>query len=377
MQPSIVSTISGDRLQVAAGGSWTTANADSLELLVDGIPAATRGPKRLTLDAQGLSELDTLGAWLIERMLRAYRRAGGEAELVGLSANFRRLFDEVRQTSPDAVPSIETGGSPLTLAVVQLGRAIADSGSGLLRIIEMFGALAIALAHVTTRPRTFRFTSAVHHLDRVGWQAIPIVLLITFLIGGIIAQQGIFQLRAFGASDYAIDLLGILVLREIGVLIVAIMVAGRSGSSYTAELGSMKMREEIDALRAISLDPTEVLMLPRVVAIILALPILAFFGAISALAGGGLVSWLYGGISPPVFLSRLNEVVTVTHLEVGMVKAPFMALIIGVVACSEGMQVRGSAESLGLQTTTSVVKSIFLVIVVDGLFAIFFSSIGM
>jgi phospholipid/cholesterol/gamma-HCH transport system permease protein len=241
----------------------------------------------------------------------------------------------------------------------------------------MFGALGTALMRVIVRPQTFRATSAIHHLDRVGWQAMPIILLITFLIGGIIAQQGIFQLRTFGAGDYAIDLLGVLVLREIGVLIVAIMVAGRSGSSYTAELGSMKMREEIDALRAMGLDPTEVLMLPRVVAIVCALPILAFFGAISALAGGGLVSWLYGGISPPVFLSRLNEAVTVTHFEVGMIKAPFMALIIGVVACTEGMQTRGSAESLGLQTTASVVKSIFLVIVVDGLFAIFFSSIGM
>ena len=376
-QPSIESTVSGDRIQIVATGSWTTPYADVLESLVDKIPPAAAGLKNLTLDAAGLSKLDTLGAWLLERIMRAYRGRGRDAQMVGLSPYYRRLFDQVRQSSPDTIVASKARENTLVASVAHLGRATLEGGSGLLRIVEMFGALGTALMRVIVRPQTFRATSAIHHLDRVGWQAMPIILLITFLIGGIIAQQGIFQLRTFGAGDYAIDLLGVLVLREIGVLIVAIMVAGRSGSSYTAELGSMKMREEIDALRAMGLDPTEVLMLPRVVAIVCALPILAFFGAISALAGGGLVSWLYAGISPPVFLSRLNEAVTVTHFEVGMIKAPFMALIIGVVACTEGMQIRGSAESLGLQTTASVVKSIFLVIVVDGLFAIFFSSIGM
>ena len=161
------------------------------------------------------------------------------------------------------------------------------------------------------------------------------------------------------------------------MLIVAIMVAGRSGSAYTAELGSMKMREEIDALRTMGFDPVEILILPRVLALVIALPILAFLGSMAALYGGGLVAWLYGGMSPSIFIERLREAISVTHFEVGMIKAPFMALVIGAVACSEGLRVKGSAESLGLQTTTSVVKSIFLVIVLDGLFAIFFASIGM
>jgi phospholipid/cholesterol/gamma-HCH transport system permease protein len=203
------------------------------------------------------------------------------------------------------------------------------------------------------------------------------MLLISFLIGAIIAQQGIFHFRKFGADVYVVDLVGILVLREIGVLLIAIMVAGRSGSSYTAELGSMKMREEIDALRTMGLDPVEVLMVPRVLALVVALPILVFFGSLAALYGGGVITWLYGGMSPDIFISRLQEAVSVTHFEVGIIKAPFMALVIGVVACSEGLRVKGSAESLGLQTTTSVVKSIFLVIVLDGLFAVFFASIGM
>ena len=232
------------------------------------------------------------------------------------------------------------------------------------------------MAGALLRPRSLRATSTGYHLYRVGWQAVPIVVLIRFLIGAIIAQQGIFHFRKFGADAYVVDMVGILVLREIGVLI-AIMVAGRSGSSYTAELGSMKMREEIDALRTMGLDPVEVLMLPRVLALVIALPILVFLGSLAALYGAGLVTWLYGGMSPDIFISRLQEAVSVTHFKVGIIKAPFMALVIGVVACSEGLRVKGSAESLGLQTTTSVVKSIFLVIVLDGLFAVFFASIGM
>jgi len=172
-------------------------------------------------------------------------------------------------------------------------------------------------------------------------------------------------------------MVGVLVLREIGVLIVCIMVAGRSGSSYTAELGAMRMREEIDALRTMGFDPIEVLILPRILALVIAVPLLTFLGSMAALYGGGLVSWLYGGIQPEIFLSRLREAVSVTTFEVGIIKAPFMALVIGVVACVEGLEVQGSAESLGEQTTNSVVKSIFLVIVMDGVFAMFFASIGM
>jgi phospholipid/cholesterol/gamma-HCH transport system permease protein len=172
-------------------------------------------------------------------------------------------------------------------------------------------------------------------------------------------------------------MVGILVLREIGVLIVAIMVAGRSGSSYTAELGSMKMREEIDALRTMGFDPVEVLILPRILALVIALPVLAFLGSMAALFGASLVASLYGGMSTDIFIERLRDAISLTHFKVGLIKAPFMALVIGVVACAEGLRVQGSAESLGLKTTDSVVKSIFMVIVMDGVFAIFFASIGM
>jgi phospholipid/cholesterol/gamma-HCH transport system permease protein len=243
-------------------------------------------------------------------------------------------------------------------------------------LMQMVGAVIIAALRVLRHPTTFRFTPMVNHLERVGWKAVPIIMLITLLIGSILSQQGIFHFRQFGADIYVVDMVGVLVLREVGVLIVCIMVAGRSGSAYTAELGSMKMREEIDALRIMGFDPVEVLILPRLIALVIAVPLLTFIGSMAALYGGGLVAWLYGGIVPEVFISRLKDTVSLTTFAVGMIKAPFMALVIGLVACVEGLKVEGSAESLGAKTTDSVVKSIFLVIVLDGAFAIFSASIG-
>jgi phospholipid/cholesterol/gamma-HCH transport system permease protein len=265
----------------------------------------------------------------------------------------------------------------VTHFLASVGLSLVSVGHSFAAFVNMIGALSVALVRVLARPRSFRLTSMVHQLDNVGWRAVPIIVLITFLIGCIIAQQGIFHFRKFGADIYVVDMVGILVLREIGVLIVTIMVAGRSGSAYTAELGSMKMREEIDALRTMGFDPIEVLVLPRIVALIIGVPILTFLGSMAALYGGGLVCWLYGGIDPDIYIQRLKEAITLDTFKVGMIKAPFMALVIGAVACVEGLAVKGSAESLGLQTTASVVESIFLVIVLDGCFAIFFASIGM
>ncbi len=328
------------------------------------------------VDISNIDRLDTFGAWLLERLLRGAKRRGHDPRVVGVPDHYRGVLEKVQQTNRRNLP-FRAKGTGLLARIEAIGRTAASVVSDLLTLVQMLGALGEALVYALFHPRTFRLTSAVHHLDRVAWQAVPIILLITFLIGCIIAQQGIFHFRKFGADEYVVDLVGILVLREIGVLLVAIMVAGRSGSSYTAELGSMKMREEIDALRTMGLDPVKVLILPRVFALICAMPILTFLGSMAALYGGGLVAWLYGGMSPAVFVARLREAISIDHFEVGMIKAPFMALVIGAVACDEGLKVRGSAESLGLQTTTSVVKAIFLVIVLDGVFAIFFASIGM
>ena len=373
-EPLLRSRAQGDRLHLAAAGSWTAQNASDLEPLVDDAVTASKSVDGVDLDMAGVENLDTFGAWLLERLLRGFAEGGVGITVIGLQERFRGLIKEAH-LSNRKLP--EPPGEDMVASVLALLR----HGFGLLTRdvllnVEMFGALVVASLRLLTRPRSFRMTSMVHHLDRVCWRAVPIILLITFLIGAIIAQQGIFHFRRFGAEVYVVDMLGILVMREIGVLIVAIMIAGRSGSSYTAELGSMKMREEVDALQTMGLDPIDVLILPRIVALVIALPILTFLGSMAALYGGGMVCWLYAGMNPEIFLARLREIISLDHFTVGLSKAPFMALVIGIVASVEGLQVKGSAESLGLQTTASVVKAIFLVIVLDGIFAMFFAAIG-
>jgi phospholipid/cholesterol/gamma-HCH transport system permease protein len=374
--PLLTATPSGDVLELRPGGSWIAANVATLEQLSNSITDQLDRSKVVKLDLTGVRELDTLGAWLLEKISRRATSAGHRAELVGVADLYAGLIEEVRQVNrhnPAPVPA----PNPVLAKVNDIGRSTVGAMEDVSAFLQMLGALALALLGVLRRPRSLRLTSLVYQLYRVGFQAIPIMVLITFLIGAIIAQQGFFHFRKFGADSYVVDMVGILVLRELGVLIVAIMVAGRSGSAYTAELGSMKMREEIDALSTMGLDPVEVLILPRIIALIFALPILSFIGSMAALYGGGLVAQFYGGMGPSIYIARLHEAVSVTSFEVGIIKAPFMALAIGIVACSEGLRVEGSAESLGKQTTTSVVKSIFLVIVLDGLFAVFFASIGM
>jgi phospholipid/cholesterol/gamma-HCH transport system permease protein len=372
----LTATPSGDVLELRPGGSWIAANAAALEQLSDGVAPQLDQSATVRVDMADVRELDTLGAWLLEKMSRRAASAGHRADVTGVADNYAGLIEEVRQVNR-RVPAPVPPRNPIIGKVNDIGRSTLGAGEDVTAFLDMLGSLCIAILGVLRRPRSLRLTSLTYQLYRIGWQAIPIVVLITFLIGAIIAQQGIFHFRKFGADSYVVDMVGILVLRELGVLIVAIMVAGRSGSAYTAELGSMKMREEIDALSTMGLDPIEVLMLPRIIALVCALPILSFIGSMAALYGGGLVAWFYGGMGPAIFVARLHEAVSVTHFEVGIIKAPFMALVIGIVACSEGLRVKGSAESLGKQTTTSVVKSIFLVIVLDGLFAVFFASIGM
>ena len=372
----LAATPPSEVLELHPGGAWTAANAATLEVLSNSITEELERAKAVKLDMTGLGELDTIGAWLLEKISRRVTSAGRRAEVVGVAENYAGLIEEVRQVNrhnPVPVPAL----NPVIAKVNDVGRATIEAREDVAVFLQMLGSLFIALAGVLRRPRSLRLTSLVYQLYRVGWQAIPIMVLITFLIGAIIAQQGFFHFRKFGADSYVVDMVGILVLRELGVLIVAIMVAGRSGSAYTAELGSMKMREEIDALSTMGLDPVEVLILPRIIALICALPILSFIGSMAALYGGGLVAQFYGDMGPAIYIARLHEAVSVTSFKVGIIKAPFMALAIGIIACSEGLRVKGSAESLGKQTTTSVVKSIFLVIVLDGLFAVFFASIGM
>lgn len=373
--PALEHSAQGDALVLRASGAWTASFAPLLERLVAEAEKLAGTRPDVSIDVSAVSKLDTFGAWLIERLRRSFTNGAVEAKVDGLSVTYASLVNELRQVAP--APDDESSAITVTGMLDQIGRTVAGVFGTVGSLIDMLGAVIVATARVFVRPRSFRLTSTVHHLEQVCWRAVPIIVLITFLIGCIIAQQGIFHFRRFGADIFVVDMLGVLVLREIGVLLVAIMIAGRSGSAYTAELGSMKMREEIDALRTMGFDPIEVLILPRMLALVIALPILSFLGDIAALYGGGLVAWLYGGVQPEAFLLRLRDAISIDHFKVGLLKAPVMAAVIGIVACVEGLAVQGSAESLGRHTTASVVKGIFFVIVMDGVFAIFFAAVGM
>ena len=367
--------VDGRRLVLAAAGGWVAARAGELEALVESAFKKRQPVDQIEINLEHLERLDTVGAWLIERMRRGAGEGKISAEIVGIDPRFKVLLDEVAISNKEPPPKHRHKGA-LYDTLEHVGIAVAEIGKDFAAIVQFLGESVVAGSRVLVAPRRLRFTSVVHHLDRVGFRAVPIILLINFLIGAILAQQGIFHFRRFGAETFVVDMVGVLVLREVGVLIVSIMLAGRSGSAYTAELGSMKMREEMDALRVMGFDPVEVLILPRLIALTIALPLLTVLGSLSALVGGGLVAWVYGGFPPEVFMDRLREAVTLDTALVGIIKAPFMASVIGLIACVEGLRVEGSAESLGYHTTNSVVKSIFLVIVLDGFFAMFFAAVG-
>jgi phospholipid/cholesterol/gamma-HCH transport system permease protein len=371
----LAATAEGDHVALAISGAWTVERAAELERLIERTSRRHARARSVDIDLSGLDRLDTFGAWLIERLKRSFVIRGAAANVTGLSESDRALMAEL-QTANQAPAKERAAPNAILLGLNSVGRGMTEVGTSLLMVVHMFGALVLAALGTIAHPRRLRFTSIVHHMEKVGWRAVPIIMLSTFMIGAILAQQGLVRFHAFGADMYVIDMVAVLVLREVGALIVCVMVAGRSGSSYTAEIGSMKMREEIDALRTMGLDPVEVLVLPRIIALVLSVPMLTFLGSMAALYGAGLVCWLYGGMAPAVFLERLREAIWLPTFAVGMIKAPFMALIIGLVACSEGFEVDGSAASLGLKTTASVVKSIFLIIAIDGVFAMFFASIG-
>lgn len=363
---------SNDR-RLALVGDWTLIAQRQLEAKAQQIIDRGRQSRGLILDLDGVTRLDTAGAWLINRARRELAEAGVDVEVDRARPEYLTLLNEAAYRDFGSKPR----SKPLMIfdLFADLGESVVIGGKEFFSGVSFLGEFVVTFARVIGAPSRFRLTSLVYHIETIGLRSMPIIMLINFLVGGIVAQQGIFQLQRFGASSYAVDLIGILVLRELGVLLTAIMIAGRSGSAITAEIGSMKMREEIDALSVMGLSTGEVLVVPRILALVLSLPILTFIADMSALAGGMLTSWTYGGISPAAFLSLLKAAIALRTFLVGLIKAPFMALVIGLIATMDGLATRGSAESLGRQVTSSVVKSIFMVIVLDGLFAIFFASI--
>lgn len=322
------------------------------------------------IDLSGIDRIDTVGAWVIHRYASEHGATVG-----GLNADSQHLLEQVGQAD-EPIAKKAKPLPPFLRVLDEVGEAVAISGRTLLGLLGFMGATVIAFGNVLRHPSRFRYNAVVQRFEVVGVSALGIIGLMSFLIGIVIAQQGAVQLRQFGAEVFTINLIGRITLRELGVLMTAIMVAGRSGSAFAAQIGTMKLTEEIDAMRTIGVSPMEALVLPRTIAAVLLMPLLGFYASMVAIFGGMLLCWISLDIPPVTYVQRLREVVPITDLYVGMIKAPVFGLIIAVSGCFQGMLVESDAEQVGLRTTSAVVQAIFLVIVLDAFFAVFFEQIG-
>jgi len=327
-------------------------------------------PDPLTIDLSDINRMDTVGAWIIYRTVR-----DRGAKVIGASRDEVSLLRQVEEFD---VPTRVVPDEPhnFTAILRELGLWIAEAGVTLVGLLGFLGATLIGFANVIRRPKRFRLNAVVQRFDVVGVRALGIIGLMSFLIGIVVAQQGAVQLAQFGAEVYTINLIGRITVRELGVLMTAIMVAGRSGSAFAAQIGTMKITEEIDAMRTIGVSPVEALVIPRMMAATLMMPLLAFWAMLTALFGGGIFVWLQLGYPPATYIQRLQEVIPPTDLWIALIKAPVFGFIIALAGCFQGMLVQGNSEEVGMRTTNAVVQSIFLVIVLDAIFAVFFSSVG-
>lgn len=349
-----------DQHVFAPSGALTIGRAGSTQREIDA------APDPLTIDLGAVERMDTVGAWLVHR---AVRDRG--ANVTGTTADVDKLLQQVA----DADQGSEGSRPAKTGILAELGGWVIEFGRTFTGLLGFFGATLIGFASVITHPKRFRFNAVVQRFDVVGVRALGIVGLMSFLIGIVIGQQGAVQLQQFGAEVYTINLIGRITVRELGPLMTAIMVAGRSGSAFAAQIGTMKITEEVDAMRTIGVSPVEALVVPRMIASVIMMPLLAFWAMFMAIVGGGVFCWIGLDIPPLTYVQRIAEVVPATDLWVGLIKSPVFGFIIGLAGCFQGMLVSGNAEEVGSKTTAAVVQSIFLVIVLDAVFAVFFSSI--
>jgi phospholipid/cholesterol/gamma-HCH transport system permease protein len=359
----------GDETVLAFAGRVVIDRLEALRRAVAAPPAT----ESVVIDLGHVEALDTGGAWLVLTLRDRLEADGRRVVIRGASEAQRHLLETVASASGGAEAPEEAAPGGLVAWLDRVGRGVAGGVGLVLELLSFLGETVARLLGVLARPWRLRWTSLVSQMHEAGFNAVPIVALMTFLIGIVIGYQGAAQLRQFGAEVFVVDLISISILRELGVLLTAIVVAGRSSSAFTSAIGSMKMREEIDAMRTLGLDPVEVLVVPRLIALLIMLPALVFIGNMTGLLGGMLMAWAELGISPSLFLTRLLEGTDVSHFLVGMVKAPFFAVIIAVVGSFQGMKVEMDAASLGRRTSISVVLAIFLVIVVNAIFSVFFA----
>ncbi|WLI01316.1 ABC transporter permease [Pseudomonas simiae] len=358
--------------QLRITGDWTLAHYANLKKLSGKLDGQYDAGARI--DLNGLGALDTAGASLLVELLGPTRiEQSAEQTDCSLSAADRALLKTVYRSLndfcvPDKAPEEAAGIQVLA----RIGRAVDTVWQDSKKLLGFIGLILETFARGIFRPKRWRITPMVAHIEQTGLDAAPIVALLTFLVGAVVAFLGATVLKSFGATIFTVDLVAFSFLREFGVLLTAILIAGRTASAFTAQIGSMKANEEIDAIRTLGLDPMELLVLPRVLALLVSLPMLTFLAMLSGIVGGGVVCAVALDISPAMFLSLLQSDIGVQHFLVGMVKAPIFAFLIAAIGCLEGFKVSGSAESVGAHTTSSVVQSIFVVIVLDALAALFF-----
>lgn len=372
--PHIEKTFQNEHVIFKVEGLWVAKTVKEAEqLCLDLLKKVF--PKIIIFDLSLMKDVDTAGVWLLQRTIQSLKDNGYQVELQNKSSEFQALSSRLGKYKMDfSVTPTKT--SFFVKRLVRLGRISVDVAKQTRDLCVFLGQVTIGIGSIFRDSRRLRFTSIVVHIERFGLNALPIVCLMSIALGLVLAYQGEEQLRRFGAEIYTINLVSISIVREVGVLITAILVAGRTGSAITAQLGIMKINQEVDALNTLGIDPMEILIIPRILALILVMPLLAFISDLAGLLGGGIMVIFSLDVSPQLYIHRVGESITKWGFWIGIIKAPLFGAIIGIVSCFQGMRVKGTAESVGFCTTSSVVEGIFLVTLADALLSIFFSNVG-
>ena len=367
--------IGDDPSRLALRGDWVVSalgevDADLKALTAEGAPVTQ-------LDLSNVERLDTAGAYLIDRTLRAF--GDTPPDVTGAGPEALSLLEQARTlaTQEENAPPVHVEGHGFVDLLERTGRNAEHMWFEFLETLSFLGGTLVAISQVIWRPAKMRWTALVSVMEDAGLDAVPIIAFLSFFVGMVVAFIGATTLSQFGATIFVVELVGFGVLRELGGVLVAIIIAGRTNSAFTAQIGAMKMRQEVDAMQTLGLDPMRVIVAPRVLAMMVMLPVLTFIGMLTAIAGGMAVGWLVLDVNPTVFFNRLQENVPLEQFWIGMSKAPVFGLAIALIGCRQGLEVGGSVQSLGHHTTKSVVQALFAIIVIDALFAIFYMEMGL
>ncbi len=371
--PAAISQLTPQEL--ALSGSWTARGIGAIEPQLDALSAPSRS--EMVVDGARIEALDTAGAWVLQKLLRRLRDEGFAVQVRDMRPEFAKLLEVVGREAADQTDTLSAvAGAPASM-LDGVGRSAEAAFEQSVALLGFVGETAVALAGCVAHPARFRWRPILYNIRSAGFDALPIVGLLSFMLGIVVAYQGADQLRQYGANIFVVDLVGLSMLREFAPLITAIIIAGRSGSAYAAQIGTMSVTEEIDAMHTLGIAPLDLLVLPKILALLIALPLLTVFADVLGVFGGMIMARAQLGVGFGEFLDRFVKAVSITAYLIGICKAPVFAAIIAVVGCFQGFRTKGGADGVGRQTTLSVVQSIFLVIVADGLFSIAFSALDL